>query len=255
MSFKVGDFSLKQYHNFLNPDGEKKLSWLKNYSVGFLNLADCETLVILVNRLAYFIVHGFKVYPNNAYLFKNFKSYKFEEINDKEIYKKLKQIFKRFKHCSELSCEEIARIQEELRGVKKQLNAEKLNGQKREEDKAEVLVQPDQNQLPDQKEQTKEDALKKDDDPDPNPQGKLDEEMPPQQDHGAGDQEEVKPFVQVPVVNNHEEQKNDQTPPQVDKKKEGKTGMMTSIREILLMERKNNLGNESRAWVMKRRLI
>ena len=150
-------------------------------------------MIILANRLAYFIVHGFKVYPNNAYLFKNFKSYKFEQITDKEKYKNLKQIFKRFKNCSELSCEELARIQEELKGVKKQLKAEKLNGQKKEEEKAEdKKEQPNQNQQPAQKEQLNADPFIKEDPPIipvPSPQKKIEEDIPPHKDSVQADKD------------------------------------------------------------------
>lgn len=120
MSFLIGKFSPRQYTSYLIPGLDQKKQWISRHWVSHFNLARYPILVVIIHRLAYWIIHRFSVYPTNNLLFNNFKSYKFRSISTEEQYKIVKKIFKRFQLCSGFDQNELDRIGAELKAVKQQ---------------------------------------------------------------------------------------------------------------------------------------
>jgi hypothetical protein len=125
MSFLIGGFSPREYQAYLNPAWEPKRKEKATYWISHFTLSRFSTLAVLINRLAYFIFHRCAVYPNNTYLFQKFKSHQFNTIATEEQYRKAKEIFNCFKRCPNLDSNELKRIGEELKEVKKRLKTEK----------------------------------------------------------------------------------------------------------------------------------
>lgn len=120
MSFLIGGFSAQQYKSYLNPSSEQNQNG-KTHWVTYFNLARYPVLAVLVNRIAYFFLHHFAVYPNNAYLFQKFKSHEFSKINTQAQYDIVKEIFAAFRNCSDFQEAEFEPIEEELDAITQRL--------------------------------------------------------------------------------------------------------------------------------------
>src|SRR5690242_4434613 len=107
MSFLIGGLTPQQYHTYLNPANESKRKWKSNHCVAHFNLARYSILAVFINRLAYFILQGGAIYPNNLYLFKKFKAHQFSKLVAEEQFAKAEIIFNRFKLCPELDVNEL----------------------------------------------------------------------------------------------------------------------------------------------------
>lgn len=121
MSNLIGGLSPQEYKNFLLPSQTVTGNWSHTHWVSNLNLLNYPTLVVFINRLAYFVLHRFSAYPNNIYLFEKFKSHNFSTMQDLDQVKAAKQITKRFKYCLELNQQEIIKIGEKLNEMKQLL--------------------------------------------------------------------------------------------------------------------------------------
>jgi hypothetical protein len=150
MSFLIGGFSAQQYSAYLNPTSEssgcKSSRWFS-----YFNLTRYPVLAIFVNRLAYFILHRFSAFPNNAYLFDKFKSHDFSSISEQKNYKIAKDIFESFKKCPELKKTELTEIEVKLNSVEKRFitpSQVKENpgddADIRENEENEVVIEPEE---------------------------------------------------------------------------------------------------------------
>lgn len=114
----IGGFSKEQYNSYLCCPLDK----LKWKSAQWINC-----LAVLINRMAYVILHGFKEYLSNAKLFQKFKSHDFTKIDSKTQYETAKYLFKRFQACPEIDKTQLNSIKEKLKQVK--LKLEKVSDQ------------------------------------------------------------------------------------------------------------------------------
>lgn len=126
MTFLIGGFSAQQYKSYLiSTSIENKKTFGLGHSIAHLHLSYFPTIAILVNRLAYFILHHFTVYPNNAYLFRKFKSHTFSQIKSQAEYDAVKEIFILFKHCPSFDSTQLTAIAIQLDVIEKLLKGEK----------------------------------------------------------------------------------------------------------------------------------
>ena len=114
MAFLIGGFSFNQYKNYLQPSNIATGKWSFKNAMHF-NSINYPILTIFLNRLAYFIIHHFSAYPNNAYLFEKFKSHDFTTIQNQDQVKAAKQILNQFKNCLELNQKEFIKIKENVK--------------------------------------------------------------------------------------------------------------------------------------------
>lgn len=135
MTFLIGGFSAQQYKSYLiQTPTENKISCKVGHSIAHLHLSCFPTIAILVNRLAYFILHHFKVCPNNTYLFQKFKSHAFTKINTQTEYNVAKEIFTLFQNCPSLDPTQLKEIETQLYATEKLLKSEEAGLSEEEED-------------------------------------------------------------------------------------------------------------------------
>ncbi len=169
MSFLIGDFSSEQYKAYLNSAAKQEHKGKKSHWVAHFHLSHHSTLAVLVNRIAYFLLHRFAVYPNNAYLFQKFKSYDFTQIDTEEQYEIIKEIFACFQNCSELDEAELGNVEEKLNEIENRLLKETNDAkeakkqQESEEAEAEALKRKEieAEALKKKEKETEAEALKK----------------------------------------------------------------------------------------------
>lgn len=75
-------------------------------------------LKVIVNRIAYFIFSGFRYFPTDAFLFEQFKNYKFEQVRNSSHHRTLSQLFNRFKVLGLFKKEEINDFEEKLKSCR-----------------------------------------------------------------------------------------------------------------------------------------
>jgi hypothetical protein len=125
MGVLIAGFSPEEYKNFLNPTKQKSSQNSNHWFVHFY----IDRLVVLINRIAYFVFHRFSAYPNNAYLFEKFKSHQFSTISEMSQYDAAVEIFKCFQQCPEFD-KQLDPIMQQLELVKQSLNKKlKENGE------------------------------------------------------------------------------------------------------------------------------
>lgn len=134
MTLLIGGFSAQQYKSYLiTAPAEHKKPLNLGRSIAHFHLFSFPTIAILVNRLAYFILHHFKVCPNNAYFFEKFKSYAFTKINTQAEYAAVKEIFTLFQRCPSFDSTQLQAIETQLNKTEELLKEEKKILKKEEE--------------------------------------------------------------------------------------------------------------------------
>jgi hypothetical protein len=152
MSFLIGGFSSREYAAYLNPNSGqhsgKSIHWIAHF-----NLANFSAIAIIINRLTYFILHRFSIYPNNNLLFNKFKSHDFTKISNIEQIKESKKVFKIFEKCSNIDRDVLKKIRETLKTVKQSLKGEKapVSDQLKEGDISEKKVEQEDKEYADVK--------------------------------------------------------------------------------------------------------
>lgn len=117
MTFLIGSFPAGEYQFYLYPPSKKPKNWRNYFNLIYPNL------IVLINRLAYFILSRFSTYPDHVYLFQKFKSHQFSRISTYQEYQTVNKIFKLFKGYADLNASELDRIKKELKEVRGALNA------------------------------------------------------------------------------------------------------------------------------------
>lgn len=125
MSLLIGGFSPEQYQAYIDTSPTFKAREGKLVSdclMAFINVFSYSALALLVNRLAYCVMHRL-AYPNNHYLFSKFKAHVFQTIVTREDYATVRGIYKRFKVCAGLNQQELQDVAQKLKSVKKRFES------------------------------------------------------------------------------------------------------------------------------------
>lgn len=121
MSCLIGGFSCDQYAAYLNQTLGQKQNWSFGRLIRPLDLIHAAYLNVLINRVTYFLLHGYAIYPNNAYLFQKFKSHEFSQIETKVQLQAAQEIFALFQECPECDQTELQAIKLELEAIERRL--------------------------------------------------------------------------------------------------------------------------------------
>lgn len=117
MSFLIGGFSPEQYKSLLpQSPGIKKLSGSRHW-ISTFNLLRYPAITMMINRVAYFILHRLSVYPNATYLFEKFNGFDFKTLKNEQEIQAAREVFERFKNCQEINQQERLKIGEQLDAV------------------------------------------------------------------------------------------------------------------------------------------
>lgn len=143
MSFLIGGFSSEQYKAYLDPTSEQKPQWHNSHWAA--HLARYPILAVLVNRMAYCLLHRFAVYPNNAYLFQKFKSHDFTKIETEAECEIAKEIFACFQHCAGLVEIEVSTMEAQLNEIEERLREEFVDEQSVDKEEGKSVKNSDQN--------------------------------------------------------------------------------------------------------------
>lgn len=126
MPFLINGFSSHQYKAYLQPSSPQQPTGNVSFWGVLFNLSNIPNLAVVINRIAYSLLRGFVLYPNNAYLFQQFKSYEFKKIDNENHFKVAKELFAIFQQCSELDSLALKEVEEKLHVVEKRLQEEEL---------------------------------------------------------------------------------------------------------------------------------